>query len=131
MRRTPDPLIARAAEAFVRCYGRSPTACGVGPGRVEILGNHLSGREGLARRVGRIVTNHLSLANVLDQIAVTIAFVREHSVFPADHSFDLGVDLLGSCAGIGDAGSLFHGRIFRMKAHDRHTAAAGNKGKNH
>ncbi len=40
MRRSPESLLRRTAEAFAARYGRAPAACGVGPGRVEILGNH-------------------------------------------------------------------------------------------
>ncbi|MFH0982222.1 MAG: galactokinase family protein, partial [Planctomycetota bacterium] len=40
MRRSPEHLIVDAAKVFSERHGRPPTACGVGPGRVEILGNH-------------------------------------------------------------------------------------------
>lgn len=33
-------MIDEAVAAFERIFGRRPTACGVAPGRVEILGNH-------------------------------------------------------------------------------------------
>jgi galactokinase len=33
-------VVAAAVAAFERIFGARPTACGIGPGRVEILGNH-------------------------------------------------------------------------------------------
>ncbi len=35
-----DRVVAAAVAGFERIFGARPTACGVGPGRVEILGNH-------------------------------------------------------------------------------------------
>jgi len=40
MQKPADALIQRAAHAFSLQFGGPPDACGVAPGRVEILGNH-------------------------------------------------------------------------------------------
>ncbi|UCG17859.1 MAG: galactokinase [Phycisphaerales bacterium] len=40
MRRSPSQLIGQAATTFRARFGGGPVACGVAPGRVEILGNH-------------------------------------------------------------------------------------------
>ena len=40
MRRSPNALIERAGRVFSLQFGGPPDACGLAPGRVEILGNH-------------------------------------------------------------------------------------------
>jgi galactokinase len=44
---TRNELIEAARQAFVDRFGYDPQACGVAPGRVELLGNHTDYNEGL------------------------------------------------------------------------------------
>lgn len=46
MSRSPDVLIERAVDVFSTRFGGRPTACGMAPGRVEILGNHTDYNKG-------------------------------------------------------------------------------------
>ena len=88
MRRTPASLIARAAEAFVRCYGRSPTACGVGPGRVEILGNHTDYNGGCVLTAA--IDRHITAVGR----PIARAVVRVHSM-DLESSDEFGLDASG------------------------------------
>ena len=94
MRRTPEPLIARAAEVFLRCYGRSPTACGVGPGRVEVLGNHTDYNGGC------VLTAAIDRHVVAVGRPIARPAVRVHSV-DLDSSAEFDLDASGSerCTG--------------------------------